>query len=114
MYASWTNRRPASARRTGRLRVVAAALVSVAAAGALTGCADFGYQEDICGHGEYPALAVGGTGSACFKNSEKPSAGYTRYPAGKVPKQVDDKWDVYWRTHTVDKDGTIIPAPKEN
>ncbi|MFG2639413.1 hypothetical protein ACGFYP_00290 [Streptomyces sp. NPDC048370] len=22
-----------------------------------------------------------------------------------------DKWDVYWRTHTLDKDGKIIDAP---
>ncbi|WP_328584839.1 SCO0607 family lipoprotein [Streptomyces sp. NBC_00370] len=103
--------RPASALRSGRVRVVAAALVSAAAVGVLTGCAGLEYKEAICSHGEYPALAVGGTGSACFSDKEEPSAGYVRYPTGKVPKQVDDKWDVYWNTHTLDKDGKIITAP---
>lgn len=97
--------------RSRRVRVVAAGLVSAAAFGMLTGCAGFEYKEDICSHGEYPTLAVGGTGRACFSDEEEPSAGYARYPAGKVPKQVDDKWDVYWNTHTLDKDGKIITAP---
>lgn len=37
--------------------------------------------------------------------------GFVRYPKGRVPQQVDDKWDVYWRTHTLDKNGKIIDAP---
>lgn len=103
--------RIASALRPRRVRVVAAVLMSATAVGMLTGCAGFEYKEDICSHGEYPALAVGGTGRACFSDKEELSAGYARYPAGKVPKQVDDKWDLYWNTHTLDKDGKIITAP---
>ncbi|MER7723233.1 hypothetical protein [Streptomyces sp. NPDC096323] len=91
-------------------RIIAAALVSAAAVVALTGCS--GYVESICGGGEYPVMTVGGTGSACVKDSEEPPKGYTRYPEGKVPKHVDDKWDVYWRTHTLDKNGNIIEAPE--
>ncbi|WP_369192175.1 SCO0607 family lipoprotein [Streptomyces sp. R08] len=106
--------RTASALRAGRVRVVAAALVGAAAVGVLTGCAGFEYREDVCSQGEYPALAVGGSGSACFSDKEEPSAGYARYPAGKVPKQVDDKWDKYWNTHTLDRNGKIIPAPDVN
>ncbi|MFJ7300071.1 SCO0607 family lipoprotein [Streptomyces sp. NPDC099088] len=107
--------RSATPFRAGRMRVAAAAaLAGTAAAAVLTGCAGFGYQENICGNGEYPALSVGGTGSACFSDKEEPSDGYARYPAGKVPQQVDDKWDVYWRTHTLDKHGKVIAAPDAN
>ncbi|ANS65803.1 lipoprotein [Streptomyces lincolnensis] len=56
---------------------------------------------------------MGGTGSACVSDDEKPPKGYTRYPEGKEPEHVDDKWDVYWRTHTVDENGKIIKAPAE-
>ncbi|MET7646278.1 hypothetical protein ABZS83_22155 [Streptomyces sp. NPDC005426] len=91
-------------------RLIAAALASAAAVVALTGCS--GYVEDICSGGEYPVSAVGSTGSACVKNDEEPPKGYTRYPEGKVPQHVDDKWDVYWRTHMLDKDGTIVDAPE--
>ena len=52
-----------------------------------------------------------GTGSACVPDAEEPPAGYARYPEGKVPQQVDDKWDVYWDTHTLDKDGNTVAAP---
>ncbi|MEU9993881.1 hypothetical protein [Streptomyces sp. NPDC050848] len=85
-----------------------AAVTAVAAAWALTGCA---YEEDICSSGEYPVMTVGDTGSACVRNEEQPPKGFVRYPEGKVPLKVDDKWDVYWRTHTLDKDGKIIDAP---
>ncbi|MEU8527111.1 hypothetical protein AB0C77_16165 [Streptomyces sp. NPDC048629] len=54
---------------------------------------------------------MGGTGSACVSDEQEPPAGYVRYPAGKVPEQVGDKWDMYWHTHTLDKDGKIIDAP---
>ncbi|WP_161952565.1 SCO0607 family lipoprotein [Actinoplanes sp. TFC3] len=67
--------------------------------------------ENICGDGEYPAIAVGPEGgSACFPDGQEPAAPYVRYPEGKVPQQVDDKWDVYWRTHGVDEHGTIIDS----
>ncbi|MBL1082280.1 hypothetical protein JK359_09840 [Streptomyces actinomycinicus] len=77
----------------------------------LTGCSGLEYKEDVCSSGEYPVLTVNGTGSACVSDGDKPSPGFVRYPKGKVPQQVDDKWDVYWRTHTLDKDGNIIDAP---
>ncbi|WP_432086858.1 SCO0607 family lipoprotein [Streptomyces sp. bgisy095] len=96
-----------------RIRTAAAAaLTGAAAVLALTGCSGFSFQDAVCGGGEYPVLAVGGTGSACVKDGEKVPEGYTRYPEGKVPRKVDDEWDVYWRTHTVDKDGNIVDAPE--
>ncbi|UUN31114.1 hypothetical protein KK483_09555 [Streptomyces sp. FIT100] len=103
--------RPATASRPGRLRAAALASAVAVAVVALTGCAGLEYREDICSSGEYPVMAVGDTGSACVSDGEELPAGYTRYPEGKVPQQVDDKWDVYWRTHTLDKDGNIIDAP---
>ncbi|MGW7079881.1 SCO0607 family lipoprotein [Streptomyces sp. NPDC054871] len=95
----------------GRTRVGAAALASAAVIVALTGCAGLEYQEDICNSGEYPVMTVGDTGSACVSDGKEPPAGFVRYPEGKVPQEVDDKWDVYWRTHSLDKDGNIIDAP---
>ncbi|MFE5898479.1 SCO0607 family lipoprotein [Streptomyces sp. NPDC056488] len=96
-----------------RIRVFAAtALTGAAAVLTLTGCSGLSFQDAVCGGGEYPVLAVGGTGSACVKDGEKVPEGYTRYPGGKVPRKVDDEWDVYWRTHTVDKDGNIVDAPE--
>ncbi|MEV0118439.1 hypothetical protein AB0H77_35210 [Streptomyces sp. NPDC050844] len=97
--------------RRGGIRVVTAALASAAAVVVLTGCAGLEYKEDICSSGEYPVMSVGGTGGACVSDKKDPPAGFVRYPKGKVPQQVDDKWDVYWNTHTVDKDGNIIDAP---
>ncbi|MFD9292532.1 SCO0607 family lipoprotein [Streptomyces sp. NPDC060030] len=79
---------------------------------ALAGCAGVEYREDMCSDGEYPVLSVGGTGSACVPDAEEPPSGFTRYPEGKVPQQVDDKWDVYWDTHTLDEDGTVVDAPE--
>ncbi|WP_234043046.1 SCO0607 family lipoprotein [Streptomyces marianii] len=95
-------------RRRGWRVVAAAALTAAVAAATLTGCS---IRDDICSEGEYPVIAVGGTGSACVPEGERPSKGYTRYPEGKVPQQVDDEWDVYWRTHTVDEGGDIVDAP---
>jgi hypothetical protein len=74
----------------------------------LVGCST---QEAICGGGEYPVMSVGGTGSACVSDGNEPPKGYVRYPQGKVPEHVDDKWDLYWNTHTLDKNGDIIKAP---
>ncbi|MGW1763087.1 SCO0607 family lipoprotein [Streptomyces sp. NPDC002073] len=105
-----TPSRPAAASRPGRVRLAAAALASAAAVVALTGCS-LGLEEDICRGGEYPVMTVGGTGSACVADGEEPPKGYTRYPEGKVPQHVDDKWDVYWRTHMVDEDGNVVDAP---
>ncbi|MFJ6752721.1 MULTISPECIES: SCO0607 family lipoprotein [unclassified Streptomyces] len=65
-------------------------------------------QDSICSSGEYPVKAVGSTsGGACVSDGEKPPEGYVRYPKGKVPQHVDDKWDKYWNTVVVDKNGDI-------
>ncbi|MFG3658628.1 SCO0607 family lipoprotein [Streptomyces sp. NPDC047706] len=90
---------------------VAIPLAGAAAVVALTGCS-LEYREDICMSDEYPVLTVNGTGSACVSKGEEPPAGYVRYPEGKVPRQVDDEWDVYRRTHTLDKDGDVVDAPE--
>ncbi|MFC8430439.1 SCO0607 family lipoprotein [Streptomyces sp. NPDC057253] len=91
---------------------VGAVLASAAAALMLTGCAGWEYQENICSSDEYPVLYVGSTGSACVSDGEEPTSGYARYPKGKVPQVVGDKWDVYWETHTLDKNGKIIDVPQ--
>jgi hypothetical protein len=84
-------------------------LALAGAAGAmLAGCST---EDASCGGGEYPVMAVGSTGSACVPDGEEPPKGYVRYPEGKVPEHVGDKWDIYWNTHTVDKNGDIIDAP---
>ncbi|MEE1845064.1 SCO0607 family lipoprotein [Streptomyces sp. NPDC093108] len=84
------------------------ALAAVTVAALATGCS---MEDASCGGGEYPVMTIGGTGSACVPDHEDPPKGYVRYPKGKVPEHVDDKWDVYWRTHSVDKDGRIIEVP---
>lgn len=110
MPVSRTISRPAGTATARRRRRAAAtaALTAVMAAAALTGCS---IRDDICSDGEYPVLAVGNTGSACVTDGEQPPEGWARYPEGKVPKQVDDEWDVYWRTHTLDENGKIIDVP---
>ncbi|WP_411757415.1 SCO0607 family lipoprotein [Streptomyces venezuelae] len=94
----------ASGRRSAR-SLAALALAGAAAAAVLTGCST---QDAICGGGEYPVLHVGSSGSACQPDGEEPPKGYARYPEGKVPEHVDDKWDKYWSDHTLDSDGKII------
>ncbi|MFJ3669689.1 SCO0607 family lipoprotein [Streptomyces sp. NPDC090106] len=102
--------RPTAASRPVRGRV-AAALATAAVLATLTGCGGWEYRENICGGGEYPVLSVGSTGQACVADGEEPEAGYARYPKGKVPEEVGDKWDVYWDTHTLDEDGRIVEVP---
>ncbi|MGW0999700.1 SCO0607 family lipoprotein [Streptomyces sp. NPDC002520] len=97
--------------RPGRFRAVGAALAGTAAVVALTGCSALKYQEDVCSRGKYPVMQVNGPGGDCVANGDEPPAGYARYPEGKVPQQVDDKWDVYWSTRTLDKDGNVIDLP---
>ncbi|GAB2855938.1 hypothetical protein GCM10022221_64440 [Actinocorallia aurea] len=106
--------RTATTSRRAKARVGGAALAGAAALATLTGCSGFEYREDICNTAEYPALSVGGTGSACFPDGAEPAAGYARYPEGKVPQQVGDKWDLYWDTRTLDENGDIIAAPDQN
>jgi hypothetical protein len=83
----------------------------MAALGVLTGCSLLEYREDVCLSGKYPVLAVNNSGSDCVSNGEEPPAGYVRYPEGKVPRQVNDKWDLYWSTRTLDENGNIVEAP---
>jgi hypothetical protein len=78
----------------------------VAATVALGGCP---VREHICSGGDYPVKAVGNkTGRTCVPEGQDPPAGYVRYPAGKVPKYVDDEWDRYWRTVVVDENGNVV------
>ncbi|MFJ6567476.1 SCO0607 family lipoprotein [Streptomyces sp. NPDC091292] len=81
------------------------AVASATVAMLTTGCS---LEDATCGGGEYPVMTIGSTGSACVSNGEEPSKGYVRYPEGKEPKHVGDKWDKYWQTHTIDKNGDII------
>ncbi|MEU2667994.1 hypothetical protein ABZ622_03845 [Streptomyces sp. NPDC007164] len=110
MYGISRIGRAASAGRGRRASRSAAglALAAVTTAVLATGCS---MQDAICGGGEYPVMTIGATGSACVPDDEDPPKGYVRYPKGKVPEHVDDKWDVYWRTHSVDEDGRIIEVP---
>ncbi|MFJ1611250.1 SCO0607 family lipoprotein [Streptomyces sp. NPDC088249] len=99
-----------SERRAGRF-AVGVALASVTAAMLTAGCS---LQDASCGGGEYPVMTVGSTGSACVPNDEDPPKGYVRYPEGKVPQHVGDKWDTYWETHTVDESGRITEVPADS
>jgi hypothetical protein len=90
-----------SPRTTAALLV--AVLATVAPAGGCT------LKEAICRGGEYPVKAVGNTtGRMCVADGQQPPAGFVRYPAGKVPKYVDDQWDKYWRDKIVDEHGAIM------
>jgi hypothetical protein len=65
--------------------------------------------EAICASGEYPAQAVRSTtGRVCVAEGQPPPAGYVRFPEGKVPRHVDDEWDMYWRAHTLDEGGREV------
>jgi hypothetical protein len=86
-------------------RRMVAVLAAVGVTGILSagGC---GYRESICSSGEYPVAAVRSTtGRACAPDGQAPPAGYVRFPAGKVPQHVDDKWDRYWDEHMLDEKG---------
>jgi hypothetical protein len=68
--------------------------------------------DRICRSGEYPVKHVGTTtGRTCVPDGEEPPAGYVKYPAGKVPKRVGDKWDEYWSTVIVDDKGNVVQGP---
>ena len=80
-------------------------LFAAAASGLLlSGCA----QDAICRSGEYPVLQTGGTGRQCVPKDQDPPSGWARFPAGQEPKRVDDEWDVYWRTHSLDEGGKVV------
>ncbi|MGW1375682.1 SCO0607 family lipoprotein [Streptomyces sp. NPDC002446] len=94
------------------MRIVPAlVLTGVTAAMTLTACSL--PPDAICMSDEYPVMPVGGTGGSCVPKDEEPPAGHVRYPEGKVPEHVDDKWDIYWDTHTIDKNGKIIKVPNK-
>ncbi|WP_329065907.1 SCO0607 family lipoprotein [Streptomyces sp. NBC_01429] len=103
-------RTPARPRGRRTIRSAAGLALACAAVAALTGCS---IEDASCGGDEYGVIAVGSTGSACVPKDEEPPKGYARYPEGKEPKRVGDKWDVYWETHTVDEKGAIIKAPDD-
>lgn len=100
--------RPLSAISSGPVRSALGLALACVAVAVLTGCSS---EDASCGGGEYPVMSVGSTGSACVSNGVEPPKGYVRYPEGKVPQHVGDKWDTYWSTHTVDENGKIIKAP---
>ncbi|MFF5081687.1 SCO0607 family lipoprotein [Actinoplanes sp. NPDC000266] len=80
--------------------------VAVAACLLTAACAD----QAVCRDGEYPAAQVDSTGRTCVPDGQEPPAGYVRYPPGQEPQRTDDKWDQYWRRHTIDKSGAVVPA----
>ncbi|MDY7087156.1 MAG: hypothetical protein SYR96_18825 [Actinomycetota bacterium] len=91
------------------MRLRRAAVPAVVAAGVallLGGC----LKDAICGSDDYPVLQIDGSGRQCVPKGQEPPTGFTRFPEGQVPKHVDDEWDVYWRSHTVDKSGKTISA----
>jgi hypothetical protein len=90
-----------------RFPLLAASLAAAAVIGLGSACT---VQDAQCSSGEYPVASVGSSsGGACVKNGEDPPKGYVRYPEGKVPEHVDDKWDTYWQNHTLDADGREMP-----
>jgi hypothetical protein len=63
----------------------------------------------VCQANEYPVKAAGSlSGGACVTNGLPVPAGFVRYPEGKVPQHVDDKWDKYWSTVVVDGNGNLV------
>ncbi|MER5434650.1 hypothetical protein [Streptomyces sp. NPDC002588] len=99
-----------STRRRVR-RALGLTLVAATAAGLLSACS-FSMADAQCGGGEYPVLAVNSSGGACVENGQEPPKGYARYPEGKAPETVGDKWDKYWSTRTVDENGKIVAIPE--
>jgi hypothetical protein len=70
------------------------------------GCA---FREAICSSGEYPVAAVRTTtGRACVEDGQAPPAGYVRFPKGKIPEHIGDKWDRYWDEHMLDENGREV------
>jgi hypothetical protein len=100
--------RPQLLDKTGGMRSTSIwlAAVTVTATMSIAGCGN----DAICGGDDYPVTTVGSTGRTCVTAGQEPPAGYVRFPAGQVPRHVDDKWDVYWQSHTIDRSGAIVPA----
>jgi len=73
-----------------------------------SGCS-LSFADRICDDGEYPVMGAANPASGmCVPNGEEPPGGYVRYPAGKVPQHVDDKWDLYWSHVTTDVYGNVV------
>lgn len=86
-------------------------LYGLATATALTALLTAGcsLQDSICGGTEYAVKPVGSAqGGSCVAEGKEPPAGYVRYPEGKVPKHVDDEWDVYWADRILDSEGKEV------
>jgi hypothetical protein len=101
-----TVRTEKEAQTMDRRTVCTLALASMVGMFAAGGCT---LREAICSSGEYPVAAVRSTtGRACVADGQAPPAGYVRFPAGKVPKHVDDEWDRYWHEHLLDENGVEV------
>lgn len=73
-----------------------------------TGCT---IEDSICGGESYPVKAVDSlSGQDCVEKGQEPPAGFVRYPEGKEPKKVGDKWDLYWDEHKLDSSGREVSA----
>lgn len=90
-----------------RLTLLALSLAGATLVGLTSACT---LQDAQCSSGEYPVASVGSSsGGACVSDDEDPPKGFVRYPKGKVPQHVDDKWDKYWQNHTLDEHGNESP-----
>ncbi|MFI0938564.1 SCO0607 family lipoprotein [Streptomyces sp. NPDC021020] len=97
----------------GPVRTLALLLAGSAVA-ALTAACSVDLRDAICGSDEYPVAAVGSAGGgSCVPDKEQPPKGSVRYPEGKVPQHVDDKWDKYWQDHALDANGRLITDPDQ-
>ena len=84
----------------------ALAISGIATVVLVSGCLP---KERVCSEGEYPAKGVGTPhGAMCQTNGQEPPEGYVRYPEGKVPVHLGDKWDRYWSGVIVDSNGNIV------
>lgn|SRR5690349_6019257 len=105
MPGRWRSERLAGMRKSLTGMMLAAALAATLLS---AGCT---FEDAICAGDDYPVKAVGGTtGQDCVPKGQEPPAGYVRYPEGKVPKHVGDKWDEYWSERVVDEQGNVVPS----
>ncbi|WUH88897.1 hypothetical protein OG900_01305 [Streptomyces sp. NBC_00433] len=100
---------PATGRgvRDGRWSLVGLSLTAASLIALSTACST-DTRDHMCMSNEYPVAAVGSSlGGSCVTSGQQPPAGYVRYPKGQVPAHVDDKWDTYWQSHTLDAHGHL-------
>jgi hypothetical protein len=94
---------------TGGLGRAAVLVLTAAAAVGLTTACSVDLRDAMCQSNEYPVAVVGYAGGGyCVSDKEQPPKGAVRYPEGKVPQHVDDKWDKYWQSHALDANGKLI------